>query len=188
MDMEQKKNEDEQLFSRLVQEELSLADRLSPGEALTDRLKARIAAESASGRGVHARLLRLVPVSTAILGLIMGIALLRHALFSPGRALALSACMARQMLDTSGDSPELGPDNPYAQAWRRLQRQDGNDSSYERLFRAHVSGTQASGAVPVLWPERGHRKLSFDETVRILFFERSLEKSLTENAKNNGEV
>src|SRR5512136_307700 len=99
--MGQKMNGDEELLRGLVQEELNCADRLSPEEALTDRLKARIATEELNRRSVHPRLLRFISVGAGALALIMGFVILRHALVAPGRALALRAYIARPMVGSS---------------------------------------------------------------------------------------
>lgn len=186
--MGQKMNEDDELLGRLIQAELDCADRLSPEDALTERLKARIASENLDRHGVHPRLLRFISVGAGALALITGFVILRHALVAPGGALALSAYMARQMLEAPGDSPLLEEDNPYIQAWRQPRRSNGPDSGFRRLFEVKVSGSPESEVSRVLWPDGYRRKLGLDGTIRILFFDRSLQKCLIENAKKNGEV
>src|SRR5512136_2135309 len=99
--MGQKMDGDEEFLSRLIQEELDCADRLSPEDALTDRLKARIATEDLSRHGVHPPLLRFISLGAGALALIMGFVILRHALVAPGRALALRAYIARPMVGSS---------------------------------------------------------------------------------------
>jgi hypothetical protein len=187
--MERKTPENEwDEIGRIVREELEAASRLVPEESRKAHLRARIAAESPKRRKRGAWFLKPVPVLTTSLILVAVVVVMRSLWLVPKQAISLPDAVMKYLQA----SPEIRSVIKEQGRERRPENQPGDSegfgSVFERLFSAGPSSKTRETTTPSLTAPRAPEvPLSLEETIRILFFDRSLEKYLTEFSKKSQE-
>jgi hypothetical protein len=168
---------------------LRIADRISPEAILKERLKTKLASNVLGHDTPRLSFLRPVPIMAAISLFILASVAAKYVFFAPSRALALSEYLTRSLQTSqprqliSGGYHQNIPVSPL------VRIPSDSPSPYGHLFKALLpSAAQEYPQLHQPQPEWGPPNMSLDETIRLLFYDKSMEKFILEYAKKNKEA
>jgi hypothetical protein len=181
-------NQDDDPIRRIVREELTAAERLSPEAERKERLSRILdrAESDASRRRLFLPKWAYVLAPTSVFVVLAVV--IAIALFSNGRTLALTTYLEKQSVTFDVASSAALLEAPRDEDRLSGRMADPERSSYMEVFLATFpKGAEDAGKAPAsLVP--ANPRMSFEETVRTLYFDRSLEKFLLQHAKRQKEV
>jgi hypothetical protein len=189
MAMEENMGSEEEIIDRLIREELESADKNFHESALKERLLTAVAPSAAKADKSFVWYLRPAYVIGLLLLVMIAILLFRKPFFSPNQALGQSRYITQYLMSSpttqsisEGQSQVLHYSSPG-------QRPGGFGSTYERIFESVVPPAEPENEKGnIVQPETNYTPLGLKETIRILFFDRTLEKWLLEYSKKYQEV
>ena len=175
-------------IGRIVREEMEAASRLVPEEARKAHLRARIASENPKRRKSGAWFLKPLPVLTAFLLLVAVAVVMRSLWLVPKQAISLPDAVIKYLQTNPGIRSVIKEQGRKRRPENQPGDSEGFGSVFERLFSAGPSSkTRETTTLSLTAPRAPEAPLSLEETIRILFFDRSLEKCLTEFSKKSQE-
>ena len=181
-------NQDDDLIRRIIREELTTAEDLSPEAERKERLSRivhRAEFESSRRHSFFPKLAYVLAPASIFVALAVVIAI---TLVSNGKTLALNAYLEKQSVTFDMAALAALPEVPRGEARFPGRTADTAGSGYTNIFLATLPreaedvGRAPAPIVPAT------QRMSFEETVRMLYFDRSLEKFLLEYAKRQKEV
>jgi len=187
--MGEKMGSEEEIINRLIREELESADKNSPESALKERLLKAVAPSATRRIRSFPWYLKPAYFIGLLLLVIITIFLFRKPFSSPNQALGQSRFITQYLMNLStiqsiseGQSQVLHYSSPG-------QRPGGFSSTYERIFESVVPPAEPENEKGnIAQPEKDYTPLGLKETIRILFFDRALEKWLLEYSRKYQEV
>jgi hypothetical protein len=187
--MGEKMGSEEEIIDRLIREELESADKNLPESALKERLLMAVAPSAAIPDKSFLWYLKPAYVIGLLLLVIIAIFLFRKPFFSPNQALGQSRYITQYLISSpTTQSISEGQSQSLAYSPSR-QRPGGSGSTYEQIFESVVPPAEPENAREhIAQPENNYTPLGLKETIRILYFDRTLEKWLLEYSKKYQEV
>ena len=188
--MGNKMKNEEDIIRTLVDRELAKASQIIPTADLNERLALKLDSEHAGRIKRRSRFLKPVPVLALALLIIIAAFMIRQAFFPSRHVLGLRISLSHYLLMSPSIWPTAAEQDHYVGVHsqsRILSWQDA--SSYEQMFRNMFPlEAQVNVWPPPSVPKSGPTALSLQETIRILYFDRSLDKFLLKYFKKYQEV
>ncbi|HVP91751.1 MAG TPA: hypothetical protein VMS75_11115 [Terriglobales bacterium] len=186
--MEEMTNREDDPIGRIVRQELEAAGRISPDEERKKRLAGTLESTESESRRRHSSSSKWAYILAPALACVALVITISMSLVSDGKTLGVNKYLGQQIM--TFEKATSAPLSRVPRSDGRLSGQpdDAAGSGYLKLFLTALPAEfkDTGAASPSVLPSRP--RMSFEETVRVLYFDRYLERFLLDYARRQKEV